>query len=207
MGFSQGVSFSYLIPKNGLLAAPVSPLSIRGIGFGAGAVGFETGFTLYNIPGLSMEELPFESNKPLVGPHFATMVPAQLALALDFDGFRIKFLAGGFGFYQLFPRINEGNMDRELLKYESWDVATSDLSMENKIGGGLMGGIEFSFPINNRTSFSTGVQYLSGRSASAIEGSYSGGVNGGIISSREADFPDAKTLFEGFEISFGVNFQ
>lgn len=205
--YSQGVSFSYLIPKNGYLAAPVSPLSIRGVGFGAGIVGFETGFTFYNIPGLSLEDLPVKSEKPLTGPHFALMIPGQFALGLDFGGFELKFLAGGFGFYQFFPRINEGNLDRALIRYESWDVATSDMEMENKIGGGLMGGIEFSIPVNNQVSVTAGLHYLSGGSPSAIRGTYSGGLHGGMIETRQANFSDARTVFEGFEISFGVNFQ
>lgn len=204
--YSQGVSFSYLIPKNGSLAAPVSPLSVRGVGVNFGFIGVETGISVYNIPGLGMEGLPFESDEALVGPHFATMIPGQLTLTFGSSSMNIKLLAGGFGFIQLFPKINEGNIDRELIAYEGWNVATSNFTMENKPGGGWMGGIEFSVPISQKISIIMGVQYLQGRSSNAISGTYNGGVVGGSIISKTADFQDAQTVFEGIEISLGANF-
>ena len=65
--FSQGLSFSYLIPKDGYLSAPVSPFSVRGLGLDFGLIEVETGFTLYSIGGLGMTDLPFEVNEPLMG--------------------------------------------------------------------------------------------------------------------------------------------
>ena len=76
---SQGVSFSYLIPTNGYISAPVSPFSLRGIGLEFGDyLGVTTGGTLYYMSGLSMEDLPFANDKPFTGPHFSVLVPAQL---------------------------------------------------------------------------------------------------------------------------------
>jgi hypothetical protein len=153
-----------------------------------------------------MEGLPFETDKPLMGPHFTVMIPGQVVYAVKMGGFQIKLLAGGFFFYQLFPKLNEGNLDRALLKYEDWDVTTSNFTVENRPGGGWMGGIEFLFPFNDRMSFTTGVQYLSGSSGSSLNGSYSGGITGGQIVSRNVEFNDVRTRFEGIEISFGINF-
>ena len=81
---AQGVSFSYLIPKNGYLTAPVSPFSIRGLGVGD-VIGIETGATLYNIPGLAMDDLPFDYNRPLIGPHFAALVPVDIYLKIPMN--------------------------------------------------------------------------------------------------------------------------
>ena len=66
-----GVSASFFMPKNGYFSTPISPISFRGIGIGIGDyMSVETGITLYRMSGLQMVGLPFESNKPLIGPTF-----------------------------------------------------------------------------------------------------------------------------------------
>ena len=202
---SQGISFSYLFPTNGYLAAPVSPFSVRGLGLDMGFVGIETGFTLYSVPGLSMTDLPFESKKPLVGPGYATLVPLELSLGVDSKVLSIKVLGGGFGIWNINPRINYGNFDRALKSYEGWDVANADISIDNKLGIGWMAGISLAFHVSEKFSLTTEVHYLSGNLETPISGSYKGGIEGGSIETRPIDYPDAKTLFQGWEISLGVN--
>ncbi|XOV90838.1 MAG: hypothetical protein ACFHWX_11575 [Bacteroidota bacterium] len=201
----QGISFSYLFPTNGYLSAPVSPFSLRGVGLDFGLVGIESGFTLYSIPGLPLEDLPFKSDKPLVGPGFATLVPLQLSLGVKSKAVSFKVLGGGFGLWNINPRINYGNFDRALRDFENWDVANSDLSMENGLGIGWMAGVGFEFHVSQKFSLTTDIQYLSGKIKSPIDGIYQGGVEGGIIETKLAEFPDAKTLLQGIEISLGVN--
>ncbi|MEO9805288.1 MAG: hypothetical protein ABJF04_18665 [Reichenbachiella sp.] len=207
LGFSsraQGISASVLIPKDGYLSVPVSPLSIRGLGISMGMLGIETGASLYNMPGLPMKGLPFEANKPLTGPHWSILMPLQLSLTIDSDAIAVKLLAGGFGMGHIAPRINYGNMDRAIREYENWDVANSDLSVENKIGFGWMTGVEFAFHVSSKFSITTEVQYLSGTSGAAITGEYSGGSVGSNVETRTIDYPDAEVLLEGVEISVGV---
>lgn len=202
---SQGISFSYLIPKNGYLSAPISPFSIRGIGIG-GLVGLETGISLYSMPGLTMSGLPFDSNNPLTGQSWSFLIPGQATLTLGFDLVQIKLLAGGFFIWHANTRMNKGNLDREIAKYENWDIATSSLQMENKPGVGLMGGIGFEFKVNKKFSITSEVQYLNGQSDSSLKGSYAGGNIGDIIVTKEANYETAKTDLQGFEISLGVKF-
>lgn len=202
---SQGVSFSYLIPKNGYLSAPVSPFSIRGIGIGS-TVGVETGATLYNIPGLGMDHLPFDSNKPLVGPHFALLVPLEAFLKLPLGSVNIKFMAGGFGWWNINPRLNEGNMDRAFRTYEGWDVLNTHFSMENKLGIGWLAGLELEFRVNDRFSITTECQYLKGAANTALTGSYSGATSAGDFHTQSIDIPDAAILLQGLELSVGVKF-
>ncbi len=200
---SQGLSFSYLAPKNGYLSAPISPFSIRGVGIGK-IVGIETGFTLYSIPGLAMEGLPFESDKPLSGPNWSVLIPLELTLGGKFGNLGLKVMGGGFGLLNLNSRINEGNMDRALAQYENWDVATSNFDMKTQIGYGWMAGGEIEYRVNKKFSITIETQYLKGASQSAITGTYAGGNFGETIVQKQADFSDSKTSLEGLEFSLGV---
>ncbi len=200
---AQGISFSYLIPKNGYLSAPISPFSIRGIGIG-GLVGLESGFSLYSIPGLTMDDLPFESDKPLTGPNWSVLIPGQLTLTAGFGPVGIKLLGGGFLIWNASSRINRGNLDRAIAVYENWDVATSSVSMDMKMGFGWIAGTELEYKISKKMSITGQVQYLKGSSESAITGNYSGGNFGGTIETKQANFDQATTTLEGFEISVGV---
>lgn len=200
----QGVSASFIIPKNGYFSAPVSPLSVRGLGLNFGLLGIETGASLYNMPSLPMSGLPFEANKPLTGPHWSILVPLQLSLTLESDAMSVKFLGGGFGMGHIAPRINYGNMDRAIRDHEGWDVANANLDVENKLGLGWMAGMELAFHVNRKFSITTEVQYLKGNSGAAITGEYSGGSIGGNIETSTVDYPDAVTALEGVEISIGV---
>lgn len=202
---SQGVSFSYLFPTNGYLSAPVSPFSLRGVGLDFGLVGVETGFTLYTVPGLPIDDLPFKSEKPLMGPGFATLVPLQLSLGVKSKALSFKVLGGGFGIWNINPRINYGNFDRVIRDFKGWDVANADLSIENGLGIGWMAGVGFEFHVSQKFSLTTDIQYLSGGINSPLEGTITGGTEGGTIQSELVNYPDARTLLQGIEISLGVN--
>ncbi|PIB37085.1 hypothetical protein BFP72_17575 [Reichenbachiella sp. 5M10] len=201
---AQGVSMSFIVPKNGYFSAPVSPLSVRGLGYTWGVIGFATGASLYSMPGLPMSDLPFQSSKPLVGPFWSLLVPLQLTLGVEGSRVSAKLLAGGFGMWHLAPRVDYGNMDRAIAEYEGWDVVNADLDLKNKLGGGWIGGVELAFHVSRQFSITTEVEYLSGVSSMPLRGSYSGGMIGGEIETRPADFADAQVLLEGLEISVGV---
>ncbi len=94
-----GLSFSYFIPKNGYFSVPVTPFSIRGIGFDITRFfAIESGFSLYRISGMGVKGLPYESKKPLIGPFFSLMVPVEGVITFDFDNQAFKFKGGGFLF-------------------------------------------------------------------------------------------------------------
>ncbi len=207
LSFGQGVSFSYLIPKNGYISAPVSPFSLRGVGLTFGDyLGLETGATLYYMSGLGMTDLPFEYDKPLTGPNFSILVPMQFYLRLPLKGVDIKFLGGGFGLWHINPRLNYGNMDRAIREFEDWDVVNSEFDEEYSLGAGLMAGVGFEFFVSDDFSITFDVQYLKGGSTVNLVGAYSGGNTGGTIATVNAEFNDALVLLEGVEISIGANF-
>ena len=200
---AQGLSFSYLIPKNGYLSAPVSPLAIRGVGYYYGAVGIETGGSVYAMAGLGMAGLPFEAAVPLTGPHFSLLVPLELAFKLDSKIVTWKVKGGAAGIWHVNPRLNLGNFDRALRTYEGWQVANADMDIRSKPGLGWIAGTGFEWHIAKDFSISTEFSYLKVTSEAKLTGSYTGG-NTGPLETKTADFPEAFINLEGLEISLGV---
>lgn len=200
-----GLSFSYFIPRNGSFSTPISPFSLRGVGFDLNRyVAIETGFSLYRMAGLNVIDLPFESTKPLTGPNFTLFVP--LELVLQFKGKQAEFdiKGGGFFFYGFDQHVDYGNMDRALRIYENWDIANSDLHFENNPGFGIHFGVEFIFYVTRQFGISLECNYLNGASKLPLMGSYTGGPVNGPIQTLPADFQDAKIDFTGLEFSIGV---
>jgi len=203
---AQGLSFSYLLPTKGYLSAPVSPFSIRGVGIGIGkTISLETGFSLYSMPGMAISDLPFTSEEPLRGFHFGLLIPLALSAKIDLKYFNLLLSAGGFSIFHTNSRINEGNWDRAIIKFEQWDVATSDLRMKNQLGYGWLIGMAVEVPVNRQMSISTGVNYISGYSPSPVSGVYSGGNLGGAITTKAVDYTKAQTQVQGFELMIGVS--
>ena len=202
-----GLSFSYFIPTNGSFSIPISPFSVRGVGFDLNRyLAVETGFTLYRMSGLNVKDLPFESKKSLSGPNFTTFVP--LELVLQFKGKQTEFdlKAGGFFFYAFGQQVNLGNMDRALARYQSWDIANADLDFENNPGLGFHFGGEFTITITRQFGISFEVNYLNGSADFPLSGNVTGGLLGGVNQTVPANFEDAKIDFRGLEFSFGVIF-
>lgn len=200
---AQGISFSYLIPKNGYLSAPVSPFSIRGLGYYFGPVGIETGGSVYSMSGLAIDKLPFETDKPLTGPQFSLLVPVELAFKLDTKLVTWKLRGGAAAAWHINPRLNEGNFDRALRDFEGWEVANSDAKIKTGLGLGWIAGTSFEWHIAREFSVSTEVSYLSVPAAATLTGSYIGGTSS-QLQTRSIDFPDARVNLEGIEISIGV---
>ncbi len=201
--FCQGISFSYLIPKNGYVSAPVSPFSIRGLGYYFGPVGIETGGSIYSMSGLAIDGLPFETNKPLTGPHFSMLVPLELAFKIDTKVVTWRIRGGGAGIWHINPRLNEGNFDRALRTYEGWDVANADAEIKTSLGLGWIAGTSFEWHIARQFSISTELSYLSVPASANLTGTYIGGSQG-QLETRTIDFPDARVNLSGVELSIGV---
>ncbi|MEQ9303197.1 MAG: hypothetical protein RJQ14_04720, partial [Marinoscillum sp.] len=170
-------------------------------------VGIETGATLYNIPGLGMEQLPFDSDQPLIGPHFAILVPGNLFCKIPIGPFTTKLIAGGFSWWNINHRINEGNMDRAFRNYENWEVLNTDLTYEDQLGFGYLGGVEFQLKLNDNLSLSTEVLYLVGYAKAELTGSYTGVENSqSDIITKTVNITDARTTLQGLELSLGAVF-
>ncbi len=202
-----GLSFSYFIPRNGDFSTPISPFSIRGLGFNLNRfIAFETGASLYRMSGMGMVDLPFESKNSLIGPNFTILVPAELVFQLKGQKVEFDIKGGGFFFYGFDQHLNYGNMDRALRQYQNWDVVNSTLSYENNPGFGYHFGAELTIPITGQVSVSLETNYLVGTAKFPLKGSYSGGALNGTNQTVAVDYKNAKIDFTGLEFSIGLIF-
>ncbi|HCR53177.1 MAG TPA: hypothetical protein DIW27_02080 [Cytophagales bacterium] len=202
-----GLSFSYFIPRNGSFSTPISPFSLRGVGFDLNRyVAVETGFSLYRMAGLNVIDLPFESNESLTGPNFTAFEPVELVLQFQGKQAQFDIKGGGFFFYGFDQRIDYGNMDRALRAYEGWDIVNAELAFQNNPGFGIHFGAEFTVYVTRQFGISLECNYLNGTSKFPLSGSYAGGLLGGTNQAKSADFADAKIDFTGLEFSIGILF-
>ena len=203
-----GLSFSYFVPRNGYFSTPISPFSVRGLGFNINRfVALQAGASLYRMSGLGMKDLPLQSKDPLVGPNFTLFVPAELVFQLK--GSRVEFdiKGGGFFFYGFGQTLNYGNIDKAVREKEGWTVATSTLSFVNHPGFGLHGGVELTVYVTDQVGVSIETNYLAGQSRLPLSGSYSGGTEAtGIGAPTPVDYKNAKVDFTGLEFSLGLTF-
>lgn len=201
-----GLSFSYFIPKNGYFSTPISPFSIRGVGVNlTNYLALETGASLYRMTGLNLKDLPFESKDPLIGPNFTIFVPAELVIMLKAGQVEFDIKGGGFFFYGFANKIDYGNFDRAIRKYEAWDVANADFTFGNKPGFGYHAGAELTLYITSQVGISFETNYLVGQSSFPIEGTYTGG-DSGSLETVDVDYKDAKVDFTGLEFSVSLLF-
>lgn len=200
-----GLSFSYFLPKNGYFSTPISPFSIRGLGFDLNRyVAIETGASLYRMSGLNLKDLPFDSKEPLIGPNFTILVPVELVLQLKGSrvGFDIK--GGGFFFYGFANKLNYGNIDRAIRVYEAWQVVNSDFSFENNPGFGYHGGAELTVYVTSQVGVSLETNYYVGDAKFPLEGTIIGGNASPETATR--NYADAKIDFTGLEFAIGLIF-
>lgn len=206
-GQDLGLSFSYFIPKNGYFSTPISPFSIRGLGFNIGNYfGIQTGASLYRMSGLNAIDLPFESKDPILGPSFTLLVPLEAVIQFGNNRQEFSLKGGGFAFYSFDQRINNGNLDKAIRAHEGWDVADVDASFDNKLGLGYQFGVEYLFYITKQIGISLEGNYYIGGADLGLKGSYNGGVLGGTIANSpiEFDYKDSRVDFTGLEIAIGI---
>jgi hypothetical protein len=205
-GQSFGLSFSYFIPKDGYFSTPISPFSIRGLGFDLNRfLALEAGASLYRMNGLNMKDLPFSSKDPFVGPNFTIFVPVELVIQLKGKSVELDIKGGAFGFYGFSQKLNYGNIDRAIRAMEGWQVANSEFKFSNKPGWGYHAGTELTFYLRQDFGISLEANYLIGDSSLPLRGNYTGG-GPGAITTVAADYKDAKIDFTGMEFSIGLIF-
>ncbi len=206
-GQEVGVSASFFLPKNGYFSTPISPLAIRGLGFEViDQFSIESGITLYRMSGLNITDLPFESDKPLIGPTFTLLVPLEAVFELGNNRQVIRFKGGGFAFFSFDQKINAGNFDRALVQFSGYDIVNSNLSVANNLGLGFHFGGEYIYYLTDQLGISLGGYYYIGGAKSGLEGVYKAGSEQLGFDSFDFNHPDAMIDFTGFEISVGLLF-
>lgn len=203
----MGVSFSFFFPKNGYFSAPISPFSIRGIGFNlTNYLAIETGGSLYRMTGMNITDENLNSREPLVGPFFNLMVPLELVLQFGTNDFEFRIKGGGFVFYNFGTKLNNGNIDRALIEHLNWTVANNSFEFDNNIGYGYEFGVEYIQYFSRRFGVSIGANYYIGGSKLNLRGPVTGATTQLGVISTELDFPDARLDYTGLEISVGIIF-
>ena len=200
-----GLSFSYFIPQNGSFSTPISPFSIRGLGFNfTNHFAFQTGASLYRMAGLSVKDTPLNNTESFIGPNFTVYVPAELVLRFKGERVSLDIKGGGFFFYGFDQSLNAGNIDKAIRSLENWTVANSNFSFQNKPGFGIQGGIELTVNVTNQFGISIESNYLKGQSGLPLSGTYTGGNSS--LETKTIDYKDAKVDFTGLEFSIGLIF-
>ncbi len=200
-----GLSFSYFLPKNGYFSTPVSPFSVRGLGFDLNRYfAIETGASLYRMSGLNLKDLPIESKDPLIGPNFTVFIPLELVIQLQGQRVGVDIKGGGFFFYGFAHKLNYGNFDRAIRASQQWQVANSDLSFQNNPGFGYHGGIELTVHVTEQVGVSIETNYLVGQAKFPLQGSFTGGNS--TLETVQVNYEDAKIDFTGFEFAIGLIF-
>lgn len=203
----MGVSFSFFFPKNGYFSAPISPFSIRGIGFNlTDNLAIETGGSLYRMTGMNITDETLNSREPLVGPFFNLMVPLELILQFGTNEFEFRIKGGGFVFYNFGTKLNNGNIDRVLIEHLNWTVANNSFEFDNNIGYGYEFGVEYIQYFSRRFGVSLGANYYIGGSKLNLRGPVTGATEAQGVLTTELNFPDAKLDYTGLEISVGIIF-
>jgi hypothetical protein len=123
-------------------------------------IALETGASLYRMSGLNLKDLPLESKKPLLGPNFTILVPAELVIQLKGARAEFDIKGGGFFFYGFGQRLNYGNLDRALRELQQWQVANADASFQNSPGFGYHGGAELTIYVTNQWGISLESNYF-----------------------------------------------
>jgi hypothetical protein len=203
-----GLSFSYFLPKNGYFSTPISPFSIRGLGVDLNRfIALETGASLYRMSGMNVKGLPFESKAPLVGPNFTILVPAELVFSLKGGKVEFDIKGGGFFFYAFGNKINYGNLDRSIVKFEQLTVANADVDFDSKPGFGYHGGAELTVYVTSQVGVSLETNYFVGDAKFPMQGTYTGYIDGQpALVTNAIDYDNAKLDFTGFEFSIGLIF-
>jgi hypothetical protein len=200
-----GLAFSYFLPKNGYFSTPISPFSIRGLGFDLNRyIALETGASLYRMNGLNLKNLPFESKSPLVGPNFTILIPAEIVLQLRGNVIEFDIKGGGFFFHTFGNKLNYGNFDRSLRTHNDWQVANADLAFDAKPGFGYHAGAELTINVTTQVGVSLETNYFIGDAKFPIKGSVTGGSSS--FETMPIDYSDARIDFTGLEFSIGLIF-
>jgi hypothetical protein len=200
-----GLSFSYFLPKNGDFSTPISPFSIRGLGFDLNRfVALEAGVSLYRMSGLNLKDLPLESKKPLLGPNFTVLVPAELVFQLKGKAVEFDIKGGGFFFYGFGQKLNYGNLDRAIRQATQLQVVNADATFKNHPGFGYHGGAELTVFVTSQVGVSLESNYFVGDAKFPLEGNYNGAAANGTFTSESINYTDAKIDFTGLEFSIGI---
>ncbi|ELR73568.1 hypothetical protein C900_02653 [Fulvivirga imtechensis AK7] len=157
------------------------------------------------MSGLNVKDIEdFKTEDPILGPNFTILVPVELVLQFVGRGQEFRIKGGGFGFYGFDNKLNYGNLDKAIRKYEGWDVANSAFDFDHGLGLGYFFGAEYIIFVTRQWGLSLEANYFVGDAGLGLKGSYTGGMMTGPLETKQKDYADSKVDFTGLEISIGI---
>ena len=205
-----GISMSYLYPKNGYFASPVAPLSFHDIGLDFGNyISLASSFTLYNVGGMSIAELPYgESKEPLMGPFVSFAIGAYPIITIPIvkKTLFLELKGGWLGFINFNPRLMEGNLNDYLANGSGLENVSSAFSFDNKFGQGWSYGGDIIYYFSKTMGIKMGAKYLLAQGPLNLKGTYSGIFpgNGNPVVEQAVDLSGAYLDYQGLSVNVGV---
>jgi hypothetical protein len=212
-----GVSFSYLLPRNGMFSHPVPPLSVRDIGIDIGSfLGVAGSVSLYSIRGMAVKDdagKPIDTGGPLVGPFLSVLSSAVGKVRVPLKPVELEVSGGIFGCYNIDPPLMTGTLDRYLATADgnTYDTVTSSVSAGGRWAWGWVFGGKITYFVKGQLGIVLGANYYLGGGDLGLSGSYDGYDAGlGTYDSGQtlpANLRDARLDYSGLEIILGVDIE
>ena len=211
-----GVSFSYLLPRNGMFSHPVPPLSLRNIGIDIGRYLRVAGsLSLYSIRGMGIKDAsgkPIDTGGPLVGPFLSVLGSAVGKVRVPLQRLELEASGGIFGCYNIDPPLMTGTLDRYLATSApaGYEAVTSSVSSGGRWGWGWVFGGKVIYFVKGRLGVALGANYYLGGGDLKLSGSYDA-YNAGAQVLDDEPLPitlqDARLDYTGLEILLGVELE
>jgi hypothetical protein len=203
--FSIGINMSYFFPSGGYFSNPIAPLSLKDFGLTLGDFfGVSTSISLYHIGGMKIKGLPFEMDKPGVGPFTSFNLALFPKVIIPLQKAEATLFAGGFVFYNFNPKLLSGNIEQALAQAEGWDTAQTQLKFDNKWGKGMLYGASFTYYLRENLGLVLSAVYYDGSSSLNLRGECIGGKEGRVNVKKQVSYPSSKLDYRGIEFSLGV---
>jgi hypothetical protein len=208
-----GVSFAYLLPREGLFSHPVPPLSFTDIGVDIGRyLGVAGSLSLYSIRGMGITDAsgtPIDTGGPLVGPFFSLLGSTVAKIIVPIRKVEITASGGIFGSYNFDPPLVTGTLDRYLARAggTTYDSVTSSVGAGGSWAWGWVFGGRIAYFIKGQLGLAVGINYYLGGAALKLSGSYDAFDAGGQVLDDEplsADLQSARLDYTGLEIILGI---
>jgi hypothetical protein len=204
-----GVSTAVFIPRNGSLSHPVSPLSIRDLGFTIGKyVGLSGSISLYNINGMGLAAADRSAIAILgpAGPFYTGLGSIALKAIIPLGPVILEPAGGVFGYYLINPALQGSAIDSYIAQTSGHVTVDSSFAVDRRWGWGYQLGGTLTVKINDQIGIQAGALYYSGSSALNLSGFYR--ADGLSAELAVPDYLQGALLdFTGLEIILGVTYE
>jgi hypothetical protein len=213
-----GVSFSYLLPRNGLFSHPVPPLSLRDIGSDIGRyLGVAGSLSLYSIRGMGITDeagTPIDTGGPIVGPFLSILSSVVGKVKVPIWQLELEASGGIFGCYNIDPPLMTGTLDRYLATTvpAGYEAVTSSVTTSGHWGWGWVFGGKITYFVKGQIGVAVGANYYLGGGDLKLSGNYDAYDKDDFLPTLtnqplSATLQDARLDYSGLEIILGVEIE